>query len=163
MVRTLNRIITTLFLVCCCSLLYSQSVKTEKRLNGLVESELKSVQKAYDDCLINRCYGDSIFFKNWLDGLNCEKGNRYDEALKLYLKAYHCERFEMATYDLEYSLGRVEIRQGNISKGKDYLGKFIANATNDLNNEDSMWGFTEEAENELKSRISQARDLVKEY
>jgi tetratricopeptide (TPR) repeat protein len=139
---------------------HAQTSNYAKEITEILNIELKIVEKAYLDCISGPCYGDSIYFKNWLDGLVSEKNENYKEARIFYKKAYDFTRFELSNYDIELSLGRLEIKAGNPSLGKEYLQKFVKNAKNDLQNQ-NMWGFTEEGEKELKLKIEYAEKLIK--
>ena len=156
-------IIVLLLVLCINSNTSAQTNNNDKELIELMNIEFKIVEQAYADCISGPCYGDSIYYKNWLDGLLCEKNEEYNDAIEFYKKAYNYDRFELSTYDIEFSLGRVEIRAGNHATGKQYLKKFIINADNDLHNEYSMWEFSEEAEKELETKIEYAKKLIEKY
>lgn len=141
----------------------SQINQLSINLDEIMYSELEYVKSAYEECLLNSCYGDSFYFKNWLDGLISEKNQNYSESLEYYQLAYNYKRYELYTYDIEFSIGRIQLKYGNIDLGKKYLREFITNAKNDLNCEEQMWGFTEESRKILINKIKQATLLINKF
>jgi tetratricopeptide (TPR) repeat protein len=154
------KLINILLLLSYSLLSYTQTSNNNVEIAKILDIELKIVEKAYLDCISGPCYGDSIYFKNWLDGLVCEKVEDYTKARTFYKKAYDYPRFELSNYDIELSLGRLEMRVGNYSLGKEYLQKFIKNAKFDLDNQ-YMWGFTEEGKKQIRLKIDYAEKIRK--
>jgi hypothetical protein len=129
----------------------------------LVEMEYNNLKTVYADCLTQPCYGDSLFFKTWLDGLEKEMTNDFLKASEYYKKAILIPRFELSTYEVGYSLGRVEIQLGNIKEGTRILSRYLTDAEDDLNDENAPWGLTEELVKEIKLKIKYANELILRY
>jgi hypothetical protein len=144
---------------------FPQAGKTENMFNLLAEMEYKELKSLYADCLVNPCHGDSLFFKTWLDGLENEMNNNLIKASEYYDKALHFQRFELSSYEVGFSLGRIEIRKGNINKGIEILNVYLINADKDLNPTDEyqMWGLTEEGIEKIQLKIKYAKDIIKKY
>jgi len=141
----------------------SQVDKSDEFFKKLAEIEYNNLKTIYADCLAQPCYGDSLFFKTWLDGLENEMKNDFIKASEYYKKALLIPRFELSTYEVGYSLGRVEIRKGNITEGIKILNKYLKDADKDLNNDDGMWGLSEEGVKEIKVKIKYANELIMRY
>jgi len=143
-------------------ILFSQSDDLIKFIKTLSSKELVSIQAVYADCVSNpgNCYGDSLFYKTWLDGLENEVANKLDKAVDFYNKALKISRFELSTYEVNYSLGRIEILKGNIEKGIEILNRFITKAKAEINDENSMWGFSEDGLKDMNQTIDNAKKLI---
>ena len=142
--------------------LFSQSDDLKKIIKDLSYKELTNVKAIYSDCISkpNNCYGDSLFLKTWLDGLENETINNLDRAVDFYYKAIKINRFELSTYEVMYSLGRTEILRGNTKKGIEILNGFVKKANSEQNDENSMWGFSEEGLKEVKQKIENSKQLI---
>jgi hypothetical protein len=141
----------------------SQTNDNSNLLNELLEFEFDNVEKLYKDCMLNPCYGDSTYYTAWYIGLKAENDINLDLAIDNYLIALNFKRFELSSYEVKLSLGRAEIKKGNNEKGIQYLSEFICDAEKDINNEDSMWGLTEEGKKEINDKISFANRLIEKY
>jgi hypothetical protein len=142
---------------------FSQTANSHEFFRKLVEMEYNNLKTKYTDCLTQPCYGDSLFFKTWLDGLENEMKNDFSKASEYYKKAILLPRFELSTYEVGYSLGRVEILIGNITEGTKILNKYLKDADKDLNDENAMWGLSEELVKEVKLKIKYANELIMRY
>jgi hypothetical protein len=141
---------------------YSQTDNSNEFLNKLVEMEYNQLKTMYADCLTQPC-GDSLFFKTWLDGLEIEMKSDFTKASEYYKKAISIPRFELSTYEVGFSLGRVDIRIGNIAEGTKILNKYLKDAHKDLNDENAMWGLSEELVKEINLKIKYANELILRY
>jgi len=125
--------------------------------------EYNKLRTVYSDCLTQPCYGDSVFYKTWLDGLEKEMKSDYLKASEYYKKAILIPRFELTTYEVGFSLGRVEIQLGNIKEGIRILKKYLNDADNDLKDENAPWGLTEDLVKEIKLKKKYANELIVRY
>ncbi len=132
-------------------------------LKEVFEYEFETVKMLYNDCMENPCYGDSAYYAAWYTGLKAEKANRPIKAVENYLVALNYMRFEMSTYEIKLSLGRAEIVAGNVDNGLKYLLEFILEAKADMQQDERLWGMTEEGKKELSYRILFANRLVEEF
>lgn len=142
---------------------FSQTDSSNEFFRKLVEMDYNKLKSKYADCLTQPCYGDSLFYKTWLDGLENEMKNDFPKASKCYKNAILIPRFELSTYEVNYSLGRVEILIGNITEGIKILNKYLKDADRDLNDENAMWGLSEEGKKEIKLKIKYANELIIRY
>ena len=144
---------------------FPQTSNTEDLFNLLVEMEYKELKSLYADCLVNPCYGDSLFFMIWLDGLENEMNNNLIKASECYTKALHIQQFEISSYEVGFSLGRVELRKGHITKGIEILNEYLIKAEKELNlnNGYPMWGQTNESVKAIQLKMEYAKDLIKRY
>ena len=141
----------------------SQTDNSNDFVSKLAEMEYSQLKSTYADCLTKPCYGDSLFFKTWFDGLENEMKRDFTKASEYYKKAILIPRFELSTYEVGYSLGRVEILLGNITEGTKILNKYIKDANKDLNDESAMWGLSEGLVKETKLKIKYANELIMRY
>ena len=141
---------------------FSQWDDLRNSIKDLSSHELRNIKALYSDSSTNpdNCYGDSLFYKTWLDGLEYEVKNNLDKAVDFYNKALKISRFELSTYEVMYSLGRTEILRGNTRKVIDILNGFISRANADLNDENPMWGFSEDGLKKMKQKIYNAKQLI---
>jgi hypothetical protein len=130
-------------------------------LRGVLDSEYVEVEKLYNDCMIGSCYGDSTYYTSWYIGLKYERDCDYYNANEQYGIALKYNRFEMGTYEIYYSIGRLELSFGKCESGKNNLLKFISGANADLTNDEPIWGFTEVSAKELNEKIDMANALIK--
>jgi hypothetical protein len=142
---------------------FSQTDSSNELFRKLARMEYDNLKTVYADCIIHPCYGDSLFFKTWLDGLENEMKNDFLKASECYKKAILIPRFELSTYEVGYSLGRVEIQLGNITEGTRILKKYLSDADNDLNDEDAPWGLSDDLVKEIKVKMKYANELIMLY
>ncbi len=160
--RTTKRILSILLLTLFSSTAFSQ---TEDKCNVFKESleyEFGIIERLYKDCMEKPCYGDSTYYDAWYKGIIAEKNDEVEEAIENYLKAINFTRFELSTYEVKLSLGRIELIKRNLENGKKLLSEFIVEANTDINDEESMWGLTEEGIKELNDKIAFANRLLQE-
>jgi hypothetical protein len=142
---------------------YSQTDSSNELFRKLVVMEHNQIKAIYADCIKQPCYGDSLFYKTWLDGLEKEMESDFLKASEYYKNAISIPRFELTTYEVRFSLGRVEIQLGNIKEGTRILDRYLKDAEDDLNDENAPWGLTEDLVKEIKLKIKYANELITRY
>jgi hypothetical protein len=155
--------ITILLSLLLSNLVYPQTDSSRISIKDLAIMEFQKLKNTYANCIKkpSECYGDSLFFKTWLDGLEYELNSNLVKASEYYNKALLIRRYELSSYEVGYSLGRVELLKGNTKLGISILNKYLKDAIKDLNDENAMWGLTDDAKKEIKQKTGSTNQLIK--
>lgn len=157
-----NIIILTLIFFLFFHTAYPQNDSIKVLIKDLLNKELIIIKTIYTECITQpeKCYGDSLFYKTWLDGLENELRNNLENAVVFYNKALSISRFELSTYEVMYSLGRIELLRGNTKKGIEILNRFIMEANDEINDDNAMWGFSDEGLKQINQKIENSKQLI---
>ncbi|PIB38407.1 hypothetical protein [Maribacter sp. 4G9] len=131
-----------------------------KILEKAFDFDFKSVEEQYKACLNNGCEGDSLYYDFWYRGLKLEKNKHYIDARDNYEKALHLERSEISSYEVKFSIGRLELLKGMGAQGTTFLYEFISEAQKEINGENVMWSLTEKGKNQLNEKVELALELM---
>lgn len=96
---------------------------------------------------------DSVFYTNWLKGANEELEGDLKDAVSFYTKAMNTKRYEISSYEVKLSLGRVYLQLDEKEKARQMLTEFKEEAKKDISGEEVEWGLTEEAKESLMRDI----------
>ncbi|MFD2586030.1 hypothetical protein ACFSQJ_03765 [Croceitalea marina] len=122
--------------------------------------DFKTVKSQYEASLNNGYEGDSLFYDLWYRGLKLEKNKHYIDATEKYEKALHVERSEVSSYEVKFSIGRLELLKGLPAKGTTFLYEFISEAQKEIDGENMMWSLTEKGKKQLNKKIELAEELL---
>lgn len=122
--------------------------------------DFKTVKSQYEASLNNGSEGDSLFYNLWYRGLKLEKNKHYIDATEKYEKALHVDRPELSSYDVKFSIGRLELLKGLPAKGTTFLYEFISEAQKEIDGENVMWSVTEKGKKQLNKKVELALELM---
>ncbi len=103
---------------------------------------------------------DSIFFSYWEKGADEELSGNFKKAIDYYIKALNTKRYEISTYEVKLSLGRVYLQTNEKEKARKMLTEFKKEAQKDLTGEEVEWGLTDEAKEALTRDIEDCDYLL---
>lgn len=104
--------------------------------------------------------GDMKYYSLWKEGVTEELDGNYKKAADYYTKALNTKRYEISSYEVKLSLGRVYLQLNQKKKAKQMLDEFKTEAQKDLTGEDVEWGLTDEAKESLSRDIEDCNYLL---
>jgi tetratricopeptide (TPR) repeat protein len=136
----------------------------ENFLKPMIQEEMvyvtKNIEGLQNDKGKDWYQGDMKYFGFWKDGITEELDGNFKKAIDYYTKALNTKRYEISSYEVKLSLGRVYLQLNQKKKAKQMLDEFKAEAQKDLNGEDVEWGLTDEAKEALSRDIEDCDYLL---
>lgn len=163
--KNLIYLTAVLLIISCQGKNYGVSDKNAQQFVPMIQEEISYVKKILESLEKDKGQdwypGDSIFYTNWLNGANEELAGNYKKAAEYYLKSLKTKRYEISSYEVKLSLGRVYIQMNEKEKALKMLTEFKKEAQQDLSGEEVEWGLTEEAKEALTMDIEDCNYLLK--
>ena len=136
----------------------------ENFLKPMAQEELVYVEKNIEGLQNDKgkdwYEGDIKYYNFWKSGINEELEGNYKKAVDYYTKALNTKRYEISSYEVKLSLGRVYLQLNQKKKAKQMLDEFKVEAQKDLTSEDVEWGLTDEAKESLSRNIEDCDYLM---
>lgn len=139
--------------------------KSENQFIPMIQEEITYVKKNLEGLEKDKGQdwyaGDSAFFSNWLKGANEELEGNYKKAAEYYTNALKTKRYEISSYEVKLSLGRLYMQMNEKEKARKMLTEFKMEAQRDLSGEEVEWGLTDEAKESLAMDIEDCNYLLR--
>lgn len=146
-----------MFLVGCKPNKTSSDPNSENIFKPMIEQEIDYVAKNIEGLRADKgkewYTGDSIFYTLWKAGAQEELDGDYKRAMSYYISALKTKRYEISSYEIKLSLGRLYLQLNDKEKARKMLLEFKQEAKKDLSGDEVEWGLTDEAKEALSRDI----------
>jgi tetratricopeptide (TPR) repeat protein len=145
-------------LMFCCKNSNSPSVSVSENIfKPMIQQEIDYVDRNIEGLRADKgkewYSGDSIFYTLWKTGAKEELDGNYKKALSYYIAALKTKRYEISSYEVKLSLGRLYIQLNDKDKARKMLLEFKQEAKKDISGDEVEWGLTDEAKEALSRDI----------